>query len=103
MPSLKIIDLAKVMCDSLPIEYTGIPKGEKLHEILMTEDEADFAYTNKDMIVICPNKLVEYYRNIGFCKVEKKEYSSKNYLLSKQQIGEMIRDYYENQCNISYK
>jgi UDP-N-acetylglucosamine 4,6-dehydratase (inverting) len=40
IPSMKVIDLAHVMAPEAKIETIGIRPGEKLHEILLTEDEA---------------------------------------------------------------
>jgi UDP-N-acetylglucosamine 4,6-dehydratase len=42
IPSMKIIDLALAMDPNGTREYTGIRAGEKLHECLLTEDEARF-------------------------------------------------------------
>lgn len=40
IPSMKVIDLAHAMAPSAKVEIIGIRPGEKLHEILLTEDEA---------------------------------------------------------------
>ena len=37
---MKVIDLAKALAPDLPYNLIGIRPGEKLHEILVTEDEA---------------------------------------------------------------
>lgn len=38
--SMKITDLARVMAPALPVEVIGIRPGEKLHEVLISADEA---------------------------------------------------------------
>lgn len=40
IPSMKITDLAKAIAPDHPIVHVGIRPGEKLHETLLTEDEA---------------------------------------------------------------
>jgi UDP-N-acetylglucosamine 4,6-dehydratase len=40
IPSMKVIDLARAIAPSARIEIVGIRPGEKLHEVLISEDEA---------------------------------------------------------------
>jgi UDP-N-acetylglucosamine 4,6-dehydratase/5-epimerase len=40
IPSTRVLDLAEVIAPGLPIRYTGIRPGEKLHESLITTEEA---------------------------------------------------------------
>lgn len=40
IPSMKVIDLAHAMAPEAKIDIIGIRPGEKIHEILLTEDEA---------------------------------------------------------------
>ena len=40
IPSTKVLDLAEAIAPGLPIRYTGIRPGEKLHESLITPEEA---------------------------------------------------------------
>ena len=40
IPSFKVTDVAEVVCPGLPIEIIGIRPGEKLHEVMITEDDA---------------------------------------------------------------
>ncbi len=40
IPSMKILDMAKAMAPELAIENVGIRPGEKLHEVMIPEDEA---------------------------------------------------------------
>lgn len=41
IPSMKIIDLAKAICTEAKIKEVGVRSGEKLHESLISEDNAD--------------------------------------------------------------
>ncbi len=40
IPSMRIMDLAKAMCPECKLRFIGIRPGEKLHETLISEDEA---------------------------------------------------------------
>ena len=40
IPSTRVLDLAEAIAPGLPIRYTGIRPGEKLHESLITAEEA---------------------------------------------------------------
>ena len=40
IPSMSVVDLAEAMAPGMPTEVTGIRPGEKLHEALLTVDEA---------------------------------------------------------------
>lgn len=40
IPSMRIIDLARAICPGCEVKYTGIRPGEKIHEVLISRDEA---------------------------------------------------------------
>jgi UDP-N-acetylglucosamine 4,6-dehydratase len=40
IPSMRIVDLAKAICTECDIKYIGIRPGEKIHEVLISKDEA---------------------------------------------------------------
>ncbi|KPA09138.1 UDP-N-acetylglucosamine 4,6-dehydratase, partial [Candidatus Magnetomorum sp. HK-1] len=40
LPSMNIMDLAKAICPECKIEFVGIRQGEKLHEIMISVDDA---------------------------------------------------------------
>ena len=54
IPSMKVIDLAHAMAPGAKIETIGIRPGEKLHEILLTEDEARHTLEYDSLFVIEP-------------------------------------------------
>jgi UDP-N-acetylglucosamine 4,6-dehydratase/5-epimerase len=54
IPSMKLLDMAQAIAPDCQIECTGIRPGEKLHEILISEDEARGAVETEDMFVIKP-------------------------------------------------
>jgi UDP-N-acetylglucosamine 4,6-dehydratase len=54
IPSLKVVDLARAMAPNLPHEIVGIRPGEKLHELMITEDDARMTLELADRYVIRP-------------------------------------------------
>ncbi len=57
IPSLKIIDLAEAMCprdEGGSIEIVGIREGEKLHEVMITKDDAPYTYECDNYFVVYP-------------------------------------------------
>lgn len=54
IPSMKIIDLAKTIAPDAKIKIIGIRPGEKIHEILLTEDESRHSREFDDYYIIEP-------------------------------------------------
>jgi UDP-N-acetylglucosamine 4,6-dehydratase len=54
IPSMRIMDLAKAVAPECEIEFIGIRPGEKIHECLLTEDEARHSIEFDDFFVIEP-------------------------------------------------
>lgn len=54
IPSMRITDLAHALAPTLPQHAVGIRPGEKLHEIMVTEDDARKTLDMKDRYVIEP-------------------------------------------------
>ncbi|MDL1894798.1 UDP-N-acetylglucosamine 4,6-dehydratase (inverting) [Anaerolineae bacterium CFX7] len=55
IPSMKIVDLAKLIAPDAEIKITGIRPGEKLHEVLVSEDEARHARELEEMFIVQPS------------------------------------------------
>jgi UDP-N-acetylglucosamine 4,6-dehydratase len=55
IPSMKIVDLARAIGPDSEQEIVGIRPGEKLHELLLTRDDARNTFEFKDYFVITPN------------------------------------------------
>lgn len=54
IPSMNIMDLAKAIAPECDIAYTGIRSGEKLHEQLISEDEARQTVELPDVYIVEP-------------------------------------------------
>jgi UDP-N-acetylglucosamine 4,6-dehydratase len=55
IPSTKILDLAKAIAPEAVLEVIGIRPGEKLHEVLINEDEARSTVELDEMFVVQPS------------------------------------------------
>jgi UDP-N-acetylglucosamine 4,6-dehydratase/5-epimerase len=54
IPSMKMVDLAEAIAPQAKIRIIGIRPGEKLHEVLISEDEARTTVELDDMYVVQP-------------------------------------------------
>lgn len=54
IPSMRMTDLAAELAPGIPIRVVGIRPGEKLHEVLITAEEARSAIELKDRYIIRP-------------------------------------------------
>ena len=55
IPSMKIMDLTKAIAPECEIDIIGIRPGEKIHEVLITEEEGRQAIEYNGMYIILPN------------------------------------------------
>ena len=61
IPSLKVTDLALAIAPQLPHKIVGTRPGEKVHEFLITEDDARNTVELGDRYVIAPQTFLESY------------------------------------------
>jgi len=54
IPSMRILDLVEAVATGCRVEFTGIRPGEKLHEVLVSEDESRQTVELADMFVVEP-------------------------------------------------
>lgn len=55
IPSMKIVDLARALAPHLPFEVIGIRPGEKLHEVMITQDDSHLALEFDDFFILEPS------------------------------------------------
>jgi UDP-N-acetylglucosamine 4,6-dehydratase len=80
IPSFKVTDVARVVCPGVPTEVIGIRPGEKLHEVMITEDDSHSTYEFEDYFAIISPALKEsgVYESIGKRVKEGFRFSSDN-------------------------
>ena len=61
IPSMKIVDLAKALCEKCELQEIGIRPGEKLHEVMITSDDRVVEF--KDHFVIKPTITLSFQAN----------------------------------------
>jgi UDP-N-acetylglucosamine 4,6-dehydratase len=71
LPSMTLVDLAKAIAPEAKLEVIGIRPGEKLHEVLISEDEARSTVELKDMYVVQPAQALWEKSPFGFAWAEK--------------------------------
>lgn len=91
VPSAKVIDIAAALVGERPIEtiVTGIRPGEKVHEILVSEEEAYRTFERGDYYVIQP-MLPELVSASETAKPIGREYSSADILMNRGQVVELL-------------
>ncbi len=94
IPSMKITDIADVVCPGVEIRIIGIRPGEKLHEIMLTHEEATHAREFDDHFVIEPEQAFGGYSYLQEGKRLPQDFSyasdNNNQWLSKEQLKEML-------------
>jgi UDP-N-acetylglucosamine 4,6-dehydratase len=66
IPSMRIVDLARVIAPDADLKSVGIRPGEKIHEVLISEDEARSTIELDDMYtVLPPARSVETHWGVG--------------------------------------
>ena len=91
VPAAKIVDVAKALMGdkNLPIEFTGIRPGEKIHEIMVSEEECYRTIERNGYYVILP-VLPELRNEPEFRQVLRNEYSSKDNNISIEDLKVLL-------------
>jgi len=94
VPAARMIDLAETLIDGrdIPIAYTGIRPGEKIHEIMVSEEECHRTIERGDYYVVCP-MLPECNPVDAKGGVLKSEYSSADITLDKAGLRALLAPY----------
>ena len=58
IPSFKVTDVAEVVCPGIPTKIIGIRPGEKLHEVMITEDDSYYTYEFDNYYAIVSPALI---------------------------------------------
>ena len=95
IPSMKVVDIARVIAPEAELEAIGIRPGEKLHEVLIHADEARATFELEDMFVVQPSEALWFghaWKNIGRPLPEGYRYASDNNSewLTLDQIREIV-------------
>ncbi len=100
LPSYKITDLAEAVAPGLPVKTVGIRPGEKLHEDMITENDAPDTIEFNDYFIVLPRsgqiRFDEVIRKGKGQKVKEGfRYNSgtNNHWLSVQELRELIKKY----------
>ena len=81
IPSMRMVDLAQAIAPEAEIRIIGIRPGEKLHEVLISEDEARTTVELEDMYVVQPAAALWFGHNwseIGSSLPDGYHYASDN-------------------------
>ncbi len=96
IPSMKVTDLADVIAPEAEREITGIRPGEKVHEILLTEEEAQHANEFNDYFIIEPEFPFWKKSNLGGGKLLPHGFrytsDSNNWWLTKEELKGMLEE-----------
>jgi len=98
IPSMRVVDLARAIAPGCEQEIVGIRPGEKLHEVLLTEEESRHALEFKNFFVIKPPPFISRWKDDhlsdGKPIKEGFKYTSDNNLhwLSEKQLFRMIAE-----------
>ncbi|HQK83278.1 MAG TPA: polysaccharide biosynthesis protein [Atribacter sp.] len=95
VPSAKVMDIAKALIGErdIRIEITGIRPGEKIHEILVSEEEAHRTIERGNYYVIL-SMLPELVRDSPPSNAIKKEYGSGDNLMTLNEVYETLHKYH---------
>lgn len=92
VPSAKVVDLAQLIIGDkkVKIKYTGIRPGEKIHEILISEEELNYTYRKGNYYVIQSN-LPELQTTKIKKVILQEPYSSGNSVMSKAELKKLLK------------
>lgn len=97
IPSYKVVDLALAIKSDAKLKEIGIREGEKLHEVMITEEDSRLTYDYKDHFIVYPQfdwwNIDEHYKTGGKKVKNGFRYTSDNNdeWLSKEMMSELLK------------
>ena len=97
VPAARVVDVAEALINGrdIPVIYTGIRPGEKVHEIMVSEEECHRTIERGDYYVIRP-MLPELQREPIDRPARTEEYSSSEITLDRLGLDELLAPYLGN-------
>lgn len=97
LPSMNIMDLAKVIAPECKTDIIGIRSGEKLHEVMIPKDEARRTIEYADHYIIQPDFAFwgrRFTSNSGKSVPDEFEYNSADnpWMLTSEEMGEIVKN-----------
>jgi FlaA1/EpsC-like NDP-sugar epimerase len=96
--SARLMDLAEVLIDGrdIDIQYIGIRPGEKLHEVMVNEEESSHTVKRGNYYAILP-MLPELRREESFARALEGPYSSSTVTLDHDGLRSLLKEYMTGQ------
>jgi UDP-glucose 4-epimerase len=95
VPTARVVDVARALIGerSIDIEYMGIRPGEKIHEVLVSEEEAPRTYARNGYLAILPILPELRPAQIDGQPFEGREYSSADGLVDAQAVRALLESH----------
>lgn len=90
IPSMKVVDLARVLAPGLPHHIVGIRPGEKLHEVMITEGDARSTVELSDRYVIQPD--FHWWNVLRYDEKDGAKQVAENFCYSSDQNAQWMSD-----------
>jgi FlaA1/EpsC-like NDP-sugar epimerase len=96
VPAARIEDVAKALIGDRPIEldYSGVRPGEKIHEVLVSEEEASRTYERNGYLVIMPILPELRSEQIAGEPLKLREYNSADEVITPDEVVELLRTHH---------
>jgi UDP-glucose 4-epimerase len=92
IPSARIVDIATALIGDrgMELEFTGIRPGEKIHEILVSEEEASRTYVRGRNLAILPILPELHPERIAGEPFKAREYSSADEVVGSEEVAALL-------------
>jgi UDP-N-acetylglucosamine 4,6-dehydratase len=99
IPSFKIKDLAKAICEDCKIKITGFRPGEKLHEEMISVYDSKNTFDLKKYYAIVPDSLIKVYHDKNYKLVNKSFYFNSlnnKFFLNLDDLKKIVKNFTQN-------